>query len=862
MKKETDNKTEGGKSPLSEFRSPIIFLGVLIAAVAGISRLFPQFWDAYWLPVLLLAAGIAIPPLFSPWKFWAGYGWQVGIAPGLAFVLMGIFIWFFGYETAELWKNAVLDLVRTNSIILAVWHVLVLVAFRSRKDTKQPDYRKGEIWRDYRWIIAPIVIILLFLFDTSWAQSTLSISSMAKSDLRATPPDSFQIHAEYPLRIPFDKAEPSEIRLWVTGTVNCIELEISADGLVFAVKPPSDAPLQWSDKLRLKLDGTTTAITLWVQPAKPPETDSKSVQLNLNYGGKSLETKIIVESKRDSQIRGWKKSFLDTGGTIVSLITAVFVGVKQLEEEKKRQKIRQVEQAISKLETDAKEDLSKALQEHWNLTADWNEWDKALQDQFCKAYTSFIEQKLWDALAHKTVSEITSDVDLCLQICERIFKDEKTKPVAILKKLQYALRQDEHAPLNLLSMLKEYPASIITARIIARAFPPDLKVKTITKNADKFPAQIRALRWELGVPDTESFPLQTQYSYYAKEHAPAERLTAWLKAHELECSPFADADSPFYSVLDEQLPIVLATPGFALPTSISQNIVFEFATAWDAGAALFEFCKINARLKDDTFSLAVTPSMVEEYGAEHPRKLLLHALAEQWIWSLAEDPTLFYSLESVQRDLAGRLLRWHDLSPSITVNKIAEFIRHLEGRKKEEEKEEKKNQTVFFSKITEWLGGMSANDLRAEEINALIGLRPAPARRTVFLISTIDLNPHVKGQIPPSLHERLGAQADWLSVHHGGLVHFLPGDKNRQTVSLPLLVNQCNIRVQKCSRNTLVFNQLFDAPGEEPDTILAQKANGSPGRMVRLGQKLLLQHIEKYPLGELLHIEDLIVLEL
>ncbi|GAB4452827.1 MAG: hypothetical protein OHK0041_16330 [Anaerolineales bacterium] len=412
-------------------------------------------------------------------------------------------------------------------------------------------------------------------------------------------------------------------------------------------------------------------------------------------------------------------------------------------------------------------------------------------------------------------------------------------------------------------MLKEYPASIITARIITRAFPPDLKKKTIMENADKFPTQIRTLRWELGVPDTESFPLQTQYSYYAKEHAPIERLSAWLKAHELERSPFADADSPFYSVLDEQPPIALATPGFALPTSVSQNIAFEFATAWDAGAALFEFCiKFNARLKDDIFFIAVTPNVVEDYGAGHPRKLLLHALAGQWIWSLAEEPTLFFSLESVQRDLAGRLLRWHDLSPSVTVNKIAEFIRHLEGRKKEEEKEEKKNQMVFFSKLTEWLGGMSANDLRAEEINALIGLRPAPARRTVFLISTIDLNPHVKGQISPSLHERLGAQADWLSVHDGGLVHFLPGDKNRQTVSLPVLVNQCNIRVQKCSSNKLVFNQLFDAPGEEPDAILAQKADGSPGRMVRLGQKLLLQHIEKYPLDELLHIKDLIALEL
>ncbi|GAB4500333.1 MAG: hypothetical protein OHK003_20080 [Anaerolineales bacterium] len=505
-----------------------------------------------------------------------------------------------------------------------------------------------------------------------------------------------------------------------------------------------------------------------------------------------------------------------------------------------------------------------------DLTKHWEEWDQVFQDQARTTFSIFIENGLWDAIAGITLDEIIKDINRFAQVCERIFDDKEEKPISTLKQLQSALRLDEEARFNLLSMLKEYPASIVTAKIIARALPLDLKMKTIAEYVGKFPAQIRALRVELGFIDTESFPLQEQYSYYAKEHATEERLTAWLRAHELDCSPFADADSPFYSVPDKQLLITHATPGFALSTSDFQNITFEFANAWDAGAALFEFCitlPSNLRLKDDIFSLAVTPGMVEDYGADHPRKLLLHALAEQWIWLLAEEPTLFYSLESGQRDLAGRLLRWHDFSPSITVNKIAEFAIHLDGMKKERENEEKENQTAFFSKITEWLGGMSANELRTEEINALIGLRPAPTKRTLFLISAIDLNPHVTGQISPSLHEQLGAQSDWLSVHDCGLAHFLVDNKNPKTVSVPALVRQCNIRVQKCSRNKIEFNQLFDAPGEVPDAILAQKANGSPGRMVRLGQKLLMQHVERYPPDDkdnykYLHIEDLIDLEL
>lgn len=899
MTKETSNKADGGKPPLSEFRSQIIILGVLIAAVAGIYWLFPQFWENYHIPLLLIAAGLVIPSLFSPRKFWVGYGWQVGIAPGLAFVLMGVFIWFFGYRENVLWEDAARNLILSNSIILAIWLVLVFATFRSRlgKDTAQQqknqdgkrdqkgaqqqkkqysegdqkstqqDYRKGEIWRDYRWIIAPAVLILLFLFDTSWAQSTLSISSLKKSTIKTTPLATLQVHAEYPSQILFDETSPSEIHLWTIGSINCVDLEISADGLLFAIKPPPDTPLKWDEKLTLKFDKTTTAATLLAQPSKPPETDSKSVRLNLISGGNNLtkDWQIIVESKRDSQIRDWKKSFLGTGSTVVSLIAAVFAGIKQLEEEKKRRRAEQIKQVIAALKTEAKKDLSKTLHDCLDLTAEWDEWDRTLQEQFRNSFASFVEEELWEALAAKTIEEIKEGAALLFQVCGRIF-NEQEKSVSTLLTLRSALRMDENSPRALLALLKEHPVSINVAKIIARTFSLDLKMKTIAKYAGKFPAQIRVLRVELGFTDTESFPLQEQYSYYAKEHAPAERLTAWLRAHELNYSPFADAGSPFYSVIDKQFLIDLAMPRFALPTSNSRNIVFEFANAWDAGAALFEFCitlRDNVRLKDDIFFLAVTPGIVEDYGTDHPRKLLLHALAEQWIWSLAEEPTLFYSLESGQRELTGRLLRWHDLSPSITINKIAEIARHLEGMKKEREKEEKKNQTVFFSKITEWLTGMSADDLRMEEINALIGLRPSPKQRTLFLISTSDLNPYVAGHIPASLHQTLSEQADWLSAHNCRLVSFRLGGEGQQTAPHSALVNQCNIRVQKCSQEeSLVFNQLFDAPGREPDAILAQKADGSPGRMVRLGQKLLMQHVERHSSSEPLHIEDLEALEI
>lgn len=877
MMKEKTDKTDGGVSRFARYVPLMIMLGIVLA-VGGIFLFCPTLWENYSIPILLIAAGLAIPFLFSPWKFWAGYGFQVGIAPGLAFVLMGIFIWLFGYTTDGLWRNAVSNLFWTNVVVLLLWFGFIVFLFRRRQDNSQKmqDYYRGERWRDYRWIIVPAVLILLFLFDTSWAQSTLSIASLQKSVFKSASLGTFEIHTEYPSQILFDDTDQLEFHIGATGSFDYVNLEISGKGLLFAFKPTLDSSIEWSEKLNIQFDKITHANTLLMQPAQPPEFGSQLIQIELSSSGQELETAdwlISIESKRDSQIRDWKKNFLNTGSTIVSLVTAVFAGIKQWEEEKKRRKNEQIKEAISNF--DVKKDFSKALQRHLELTTDWNEWDRALQEKFRDTYRSLFDESkkndstFWVAIAGKTLTEITSDIELCLQVCERIFDDKEEKPISTLKQLQSALRLDENAPLALLSILKEYPASINTAKTIAGAFSLALQAKTIANYTSKFPEQIRALRFELGFSETESFPLQAQFAFYTQGHSANDKLAAWLTAHGLNYSPFADADNPFYSVFGSQFLSDWTVPIFGLPAYNLRTVAFEFANPWDAGAAVFDYCKAlqpNVRLKDEAFFAFVTPGMVENFGSEYPRKLLLHALAEQWLWSLAEAPTLFYSLKSEQRDLAGRLLRWHDFSPSITVNKIAKFARHFQESRKEGEKEEKeeKNQKVFFSKIIEWLTNISADDLRTEEINALIGLRPSPKQRTVFLISTIDLNPHIAGQISTILHERFGEQSDWLSAHDCGLVRFLIGDKNRQTVSLSELINHCNIRVRKCSKTGNVeFNQLFDAPGVDldPDAILAKKANGSPGRMVRLGQKLLLQHVEKYPPDKPLLIEDLEALE-
>ncbi|HXF84688.1 MAG TPA: hypothetical protein VNK49_04805 [Anaerolineales bacterium] len=874
MTKEKSDKADGGKFRFAQYIPQTIILGIVLA-VATIGLLSPDLWKNYSIPILLIAAGLAIPFLFSPWKFWAGYGVQVGIVPWLAFIILtGVFAIFFGYGIDRFEIDYVLYLIQSNLIILILWSFLVFVIPKISPKT----------WKDYGWIVPLAMSVLMFLIDVSWAKSTIENTTLEKSRLVSVPSSNPRLYVAYPHQIIYDEQNNATIMLWSANNVPCTlkNLRLSSDLLVFAFEPTDGSPFQWQRAIEIKMPDVDSMVSVHVQPLLTTD-DAQEVffEVTINDEEPQQLPPIRLEGRREAQARSWKNALLDASSiSIIIGIVGALIEMRRKEEEERKKK---EDEARRKEEEDRKTqervtnhalenfdaimqiNLSEGIAYWEQLTGNWEKWNRFSQDQLRDKFSAFVEDNIWDALAGKALEEIGSDVANCLKLCRRIFENEKAKPIRTLNQLQSALRLDEQAPVALLSLLKEVSSSINTAKIIASAFSPALKAKTITDHKDEFLNQIHTLRIELGFIDTESFPLQAQFTFYTKPHISEDRLTAWLKAHELECSPFADADSPFYSVFGEQLLIDWAAPGFALPFSSLSKSTFEFKNSWDAGAGLFEYCKTlqsNVRIKENVLFVIITPRLVENYGADHPKRLYLHALAEQWIWSLAEAPTLFYALKDAQRDLAGRLLRWHDFSPSITVNKIVEFSRHLQKSKKEREREDEKNQKVFFSKISEWLTDASADDLRTEEINTLIGLRPSPKQRTVFLIPTIDLNPYVTEQISSSLHETMNEQSNWLSAHDCGIVHFLAGDKNQQTVPLTGLVNQCNIRVQKCSKTGNVeFNQFFDAPGVAPDAILARKAEGSPGRMVRLGQKLLLQHVQKYPPDEPLHIEDLEALE-
>ncbi|MBK9602453.1 MAG: hypothetical protein IPO36_11520 [Anaerolineales bacterium] len=105
-----------------------------------------------------------------------------------------------------------------------------------------------------------------------------------------------------------------------------------------------------------------------------------------------------------------------------------------------------------------------------------------------------------------------------------------------------------------------------------------------------------------------------------------------------------------------------------------QRLDLQILGMWVRTLRILQALQIQPNIIDETFVVILTPTIGADYGAEETRKLVLHALAEQWLWSLSEKPTMLYDLHQTPRALLSRLLRWHSGSPFPAINRIEQLI--------------------------------------------------------------------------------------------------------------------------------------------------------------------------------------------
>lgn len=809
MTMKENDKPGGGKIHFSDFPPQTIILGLLTAVVMGIYVLARPFWNAYWLPIIIAAIGLISLVLLS---FWRG------------------------------------------------------------------------LWRNYRWIVGSTILILLVLINVSWAKSNLGINALEKRQLFqcSIPSSNSILHVEYPPQILYNSQNIPSLSfiLWAetADPSSSPSVKINANGFLLGSQISKDSPIQWGKIIETGLPVNGNALTILFLPVSHNLETTIEATFNIeNTCANPEKITIILEGKQDAQHRMWATAFLDTGGIIVSLALGVFAALKQLEEEKKRQKVKQVEQRIASFDSDLTYDFSDTLNKHLELTSDWNEWDKAVQDQFRKLYSSSFEEKLWERLLAKTTSEIINDVDFCLQVCMKIFNSEKEKPIPALQQLQSALKRDGQA---LLSLVRDYPSSAMIAKRIAKNYPTETKTLIMKEWGRDFKDEIKLLARELDFPS--DYPLlESLFWRYGAPNQEDRKLKEWLNLHKLSLSPFVDTNTPFTSIPEnnENFLVDLTPTGFSFDLPSQKEAYFKFNDPWDLRTAVYSFCKtLPNAVASQSFLALFPPSLLIEFEKESAINLVLHALGEQWLNTIADEPTIFYDLDFHQQKVLARILCWHYGSAHSILARLFNEIDNKyalilnEGQQIDQRvRNKEKKVREFMKKASNWLDGATSAPLHAEEIPHLLDLRPSSTHRTFLLIPSIDLKFRSEISIDPDKYDAVDMIVDRLNIHNYTFIHFYLTDRNWWDIDDEVLKRVINNRIRYCAMQSAepseqinTLNDLFirhdkDEPVEK---ILARKAFGSPGRMVRLGQKLLLQHVEKYSPDDednykYLHIEDL-----
>lgn len=757
--------------------------------------------------------------------------------------LLFAYFYFFGYDPV---------IACLNGVICAISLALFLLS------------RRVETLGKHRWIFGSALLILVSLLDFSRAKSTLNVN--AAEDRRlieySIAGSNAILHVDYPAQILYDSEETSAIEVWLAPSSPYPPpiIFFESETMFLAAQPDEDSPPQWKKKLEVTPPADGGSVKILILPDQASASLRSDSALHIT-GDTSVEIErqpeLIVESKGNALIRFWKGAIVDVGGEIIALIVAIFSGWKQIEEEKKKEEAEKEEQAkrdeqekqkiagarkdIEAFATQFRANILPALDRY---LAAVETWGGDLRNEFAGKLTDFLQSDdFWTSLEDQDIEELQSILKKISELCEKTGAGSNA-----VKLLESALRQDGR---SLLSLLKESPRSILAVKRILHSYPGDVKEKMPDEFRNEFSKEIMEVKDLLGFVETDHFPLKGQFQFYADVPAADARFAGWLNGHGMTHSPFLDARNPYTKIPDsDKLFIEQVSSGFVFHDIEQPVEALKFTNDWDARAAMFEYLRaMPSQSAQETFVTPLTPAMLSDFGLERPREVCLHALAEQWLWLLAGSRTLYYSLKNPQRALLGRLLCWHCGSPSAAVQSLEQ----IPGDPSDAARGK------LFARLAEWLSGSDAKSLLPQETNTLIELRPAPTQITLLVAAPSDWWPEAGGAWPLDIRAWLAGEDNWLKSHGWAGVYFAVSDTNPQKLSDQQLIHLCKRRLGVASGGRIeALEQLFAPHPEDPaDDILARKAEGSPGRMIQLGQRLLLQHAQK-PSPELLQIENLI----
>jgi hypothetical protein len=750
-----------------------------------------------------------------------------------------------------------------------------------------------SIWRDNFWFIVAAILIVLFI--TTGIKSILNVRTMEtqQSFTQRAPGTGLELHVEYPRRVSYNTGQTPIVQIWavcVSPAQPCPStLRLSSVGqkLQFAVDGHN---LRWKPILKISLPSDGKAVS--VQVASLNNQDTLKAKIRILVPGAATvrpPNATQFEGARDAKIRLWGAEFLNQLGIIISVfIVAIgwlqqrqkeekqrleekFREEKQRRNEKKHEKRLRIEQILEHFEDDSINiPLSEFLKKYSELQSNWSEWAIDLKGRVKLLFESFLNNtflmRLEDDLDH---------IERNYDQTERLF--QKIAPKArneILDNLERAIKEKD--AVSVVALLEKYPERVDLLSTILDWIPKERQnaaLEEVMKKNPEFPLSLRRLKFKFDFPggvaySLEDYPLASKFGRLSQDISEIQQDSSyqeWLSKHNLDISPFSDMHNPYKHSFDPKFGLRIKK--FAPEGYLQEHNKFIFQNGWDCRAIFHDYCQdIPGEVREKSFFVLLPASLWHNYGTNNPKEIILHALAKEWLDTLALNYYTFFELKPVFRESLCHLLIWHCGSKT---SAKANLFENIQSHSIKEEVN-----ATFFKKIGQLVDTVETVDLNSSEMNALVSLRPTGTTNTRILCPSVDLDPQSRFFIPTENMKLLNTMADWLNSLHIYITYFVsaaqvpdPSSLSEPTTQIIFsesdLLQMCNTRLRDCSKDKVEARGLNELliPGKYTEVLLANQAHGSPGEMIRLGQTLLLNHCRNHPNEEFLDIQELLDLK-
>ena len=496
-----------------------------------------------------------------------------------------------------------------------------------------------KFWRENRWIVMSSAVVLVTWMIAAWGQSCLSVESLESLKIFPSPGSRLGFSVAYPNRILYDTTEIPSISIWRDCPARAcanIKVKLISDNAHLQFALQNDAPI-WQETFSVILpgDGSEKVILL----RRPSLSGNQKAHLKVLMTDTNVPHPIgaiLVEGAWEAKWRNFWLNLFGTGSVVITLIAAVFAGLKQIDEQKRNERKKKIDDFIHQTNEYKYErgKVEEFLEDSLIELNDWSDWESVQKKNYRSAFSRLIDKVSRKATAQETFSPEPS---AWIQPAEQI-----------IEKLQY-----------------EEDARIILARLNL------------------------APRFQL-----EKYLLQRQFVQRAVSALP-QSGTWGMESWRMRFAPFDDNAHPFLYVQDGAFPL-LEPVNFPFDKNRFTHQSYYFQNTWDLRAGYYQYCRtFDISIGEDLRGLSQRTFFVPVLAEEIPpwaetvnfEEHFLHNLAAAWLRLLADNPSIADEINLIQMEAIGRLLVWHYGSASavqsLSLSPNARILQHLQVIKPE-----------------------------------------------------------------------------------------------------------------------------------------------------------------------------------